>query len=143
MALEKHEKHVPDWPSFTWPEPWRRWFDLEGKEAWLRTEEYHDGGTLVVRAELPDVDPEKDIDVTVSEGVVRISAHREQKAEHKDKRGYRSEFRYGEFAREIVLPDGASAKDVKATYTNGILEVRIPCPEQGEAAATKVPVTRS
>ena len=57
-------------------------------------------------------------------------------------RGYHSEFRYGEFEREISLPKGASAKDVKATYKDGILEVRIPCPEGTELEATKIPITR-
>jgi len=142
MALVSRDKHVVEWPTFAWPDRWRRLFDLEGEEAWLRTEEFHDGDTLVVRAELPGIDPEKDVAVTVSDGVVRIQAHRDEKAEHKTKRGYRSEFRYGEFAREIVLPKGAAGDDVKATYSDGILEVRVPCPEKTEAAPHKIPVTQ-
>src|ERR1019366_2340772 len=69
--------------------------------------------------------------------------NREQKTEHKEKRGYRSEFRYGEFEREIVLPQGSVADEVKATYDNGVLEVRIPCPKKTHEASTKVPVTRT
>lgn len=143
MDLVHRDKHVADRLGFGWPEPWRRWFDFGGEQAWLRTEEYHDGDTLVVRAELPGIDPEKDVEVTVGEGVVLIHAHREQKAEHKGNRGYRSEFRYGEFEREIVLPEGASAEDVRATYNDGILEVRVPCPKKSEMGVTKVPVTHA
>ena len=122
--------------------PWRRLFDFDDDPAWLRVEEFHDGDTLVVRAELPDIDPDKDVEVTTSDGVVRISAHREQKAEHTGKRGYRSEFRYGAFERDIALPKGAVADDVKATYGDGMLEVRIPCPESARSTTT-VPIART
>jgi HSP20 family molecular chaperone IbpA len=42
-----------------------------------------------------------------------------------------------------VLPQGAVADEVKATYDNGVLEVRIPCPKKTHEASTKVPVTRT
>jgi len=143
MALVHRDTHVAEWPTLGWPERWRRLFEFEGGQEWLRVEEFHDGDTLVVRAELPDVDPDKDVEVTTVGDVVRIHGHREQKTEHKDKQGYRSEFRYGEFDREIALPQGATAKDVKATYSNGILEVRIPCPEKSEVTSAKVPIART
>lgn len=142
MTLVHRDRHVVDWPAFGWPDRWRRWFDFDDTQEWLRVEEFHDGEELVVRAELPDIDPEKDVEVTTSAGVVRIHAHRHQKAEHRDKAGYRTEFRYGEFDREIALPEGVSPEDIKATYTNGILEVRVPCPGHKEAV-TKVPVTQN
>lgn len=141
MALVHRNKHVVDRPDFALPGPWRRLFEADGEHAWLRTEEFHDGDTLVVRAELPGIDPEKDLEITVGEGVVRIHAHREQKAEHREKRGYRTEFRYGELTRDIVLPESAAAKDVKATYVDGILEVRVPCPEMPKVAPTRIAVT--
>jgi len=137
VALVHRDTHV-EWP----PIPWRRLLDFDGDHSWLRVEEFHDGDTLVVRTELPDIDPEKDVEITTSDGVVRISAHREQKTEHKGKRGYRSEFRYGEFQRDIALPQGAVADDVKATYSDGMLEVRIPCLERAPST-TKVPITRT
>jgi HSP20 family protein len=139
MTPVHSDTHAVDLPAI----PWRRFLGLESDQEWLRVEEFHDGDTLVVRAELPDVDPDKDVEVTASDGIVRIHAHREERAEHKDKRGYRSEFRYGEFERDIVLPRGAVAEDVKATYTDGILEVRIPCPEKAQPTATKVPVAKA
>jgi HSP20 family protein len=130
------------WPMAGMPEWWRRWLDFEGEGEWLRVEEFADGNELVIRAELPDIDPEKDAEVTVGDGAVRIHAHREQKSEKKEKEGYRSEFRYGEFDREIGLPTDASADDVKATYECGILEVRVPCPATAGPEPKKVPVTR-
>jgi HSP20 family protein len=142
VALVHRERHVIDWPSFGFPERWRRLLDFEGDEAWIKTEEYHEGDTLIVRAELPGIDPDKDIEITVSGGVVHLRARREQKAERTDKRGYRSEFRYGQFRREIALPEGTASEDVKASYANGILEVRVPCPEKAEPAAVKVAVEK-
>lgn len=141
MALM--HRHVGGWPTFGWPKNRQQLFDLAYGQEWLRVEEFHDGDMLVVRAELPDIDPDKDVEVISDDGVVRIHAHHEQKSEHEQQRGYHSEFRYGEFEREIVLPAGASAKDVKATYKDGILEVRIPCPEHVEPAPTKIPISRA
>ena len=64
---------------------------------------------------------------------MRIKAHREERQEEKEKGGYRTEFRYGSFSRTLRLPEGATADDVKATYTDGVLEVRVPIPEQKAA----------
>src|SRR5215470_16506726 len=66
----------------------------------MRVEDYVKDGTYVVRAELPGVDPEKDIEVTVSKGVLTISAQRKEETEGK----HRSEFQYGAFARSVTLP---------------------------------------
>jgi HSP20 family protein len=93
----------------------------------MRVEDYVDDGQYVVRAELPGVDPEKDVDLTVENGVLTIRAERREEK----KEGGRSEFRYGSFTRSVTLPPGADENDVTATYTNGILEVRVAIkPEQ-------------
>ncbi|HYA67688.1 MAG TPA: Hsp20/alpha crystallin family protein, partial [Acidimicrobiales bacterium] len=57
------------------------------------------------------------------------------------KEGYRSEFRYGTFERDVLLPKGVTADDVSASYTDGILEVRVPMPTEAKPEATKVAVT--
>jgi len=142
MALVHRGNHVTEWPIFRLPERWGWPFDSGDDGQWLRVEEFHDDGDLVVRAELPDIDPDEDVQITTEGGVAKIHAHREQKSETKDKEGYRSEFRYGEFDREIALPTGTKAEDVKASYKDGILEVRIPCPPEEAPAATKVPISR-
>lgn len=143
MALLHRERHVVDRPTFEWPDWWRRWMDLPANGERLRTEEYHEGDTLVIRVEMPGMDPDKDVEVSVARGAVTIRAHREQQDERKNGRGYRSEFRYGEFVRELPLPEGTSTDDVKASYADGILEVRVPCPESAEPPSTRVPVNRA
>jgi HSP20 family protein len=70
MAIVHRERHIPDWPGFMLPERWRRFVDVDPEyEGWLRTEEYRDGDTLVLRAEVPGIDPDKDVQITVGDGV--------------------------------------------------------------------------
>jgi HSP20 family protein len=105
-------------------------------------EEYREGGDLVVKAEVPGIDPDNDVDITLAGNQLEISVRHEEKTEHKDKDGYRSEFRYGTFARTVSLPGPVSQEDVRASYTDGILEVRIPLPEEPAAGARKIRVSR-
>lgn len=109
----------------------------------IRVEEFHENSTVVVRAELPGVDPDKDIEITVTDGALQIRAHREERHQEEQEGRYRSEFRYGSFMRRVPLPQGASDADVKATYHDGILEVRIPVEEETGPSPTTVPVTRT
>jgi HSP20 family protein len=106
----------------------------------LRVEEFSDEGTLVVRAEMPGIDPEKDVEISMHDGILHIKAERRETTEHKGKDEYRSEFRYGMFERTLPLPAGVSENDVKATYKDGLLEIRLPKAE--DAKATSIPVTR-
>ncbi len=91
----------------------------------VRVEDYVDEGQHVVRAELPGIDPENDVDITVQDGILTITAERREEK----KEGGRSEFRYGSFSRSVSLPAGADEEDVTATYRDGILEVRTPLKE--------------
>lgn len=134
MALVRRER-------FEFPELWRRFFEPDFTGAWLRVEEFVDGDTLVVKAELPGLDPDKDVELTITEGVLHIRAERHEKSEQKTKEGYRSEFRYGSFERSVPLPMGTKDEDVKASYTDGILEIRMPMGE-AKLSSTKVPVRR-
>jgi HSP20 family protein len=112
---------------------------FDGQSGLMRLEEYIDGETCVIRAELPGVDPEKDVEITVAEGMLHLRAHREERTEQEQPSGYRSEFRYGSYERSIRLPEGATEAEVKATYKDGILEVRVPIAKV-QAATTKVPI---
>jgi HSP20 family protein len=125
------------------PEIWRRMFenDLEAG-GWLRVEELREGDAYIVRAELPGIDPERDVELTILDGVLRITARREERKEEKGKDAVRSEFRYGTFVRNIVLPRGVDENDIKASYKDGILEVRISRgAEQKETK--KIPVSKA
>ena len=125
-----------------WPLP--RWFEwrpeaLTQLESQIRLEELREGDEYVVRAEMPGLDPEKDVDIEVTDHTLRIRAERRQETKTEDAKGYRSEFRYGSFLRTVPLPSAATEKDVKATYKDGILEVRVPIDET-RAEGKKIPV---
>ena len=106
-------------------------------------EEYRDGDTVVIRAELPGIDPEQDVELTVADDVLHLRAERRERTEHKDKGGYRSEFRYGSFSRALPLPAGCRDEDISAAYRDGVLEVRVPVAGHVEPPATrKIQVTR-
>jgi HSP20 family protein len=70
----------------------------------------------VIRAELPGVDPDTDVELDVADGVLHLLATPEERAEEDRPSGYHCEFRYGGFERSIRLPDGAIESDVTATY---------------------------
>ncbi len=134
---------LPAWMSrFGFPELW------EGAGAGdMRIEEFVEKGESVVRVEMPGVDPDRDLDISVIDGVLRIHAERTQETrDEKDGdegEGWtRSEFRYGSFTREVELPAGASDDDVKASYRDGIIEVRVPVKEAVVAASRKIPIAK-
>ncbi len=101
----------------------------------IRIEEFTRNGDHVVRAEIPGVDPEKDIDVIVVNGTLRIEGTREERHEEE----HRSEFFYGHFLRTLPLPAGCDESSVTATYEDGILEVAVRMPHKG-AEARHVPI---
>ncbi|WP_028267027.1 Hsp20/alpha crystallin family protein [Arthrobacter sp. MA-N2] len=120
-----------------------RLFEGDVAAAGIRVEQLVEGTTLVVRAELPGIDPEKDVEITLGEGFLEIRAERQEKKEEKDKGSYRSEFRYGSFVRRIPLPDSVQQDDISASYKDGVLEVRAPIPEKVQSSsARKIPITR-
>jgi HSP20 family protein len=126
--------------------PWPRWFEwrpdvLTELGSQMRVEELREGDEYVVRAEMAGLDPEKDVDIEVTDHTLRIRAERRQETKTEDAKGYRSEFRYGSFVRTVPLPTGATEKDVKATYKDGILEVRVPI-DESRAEAKKISVGR-
>jgi HSP20 family protein len=109
----------------------------------LRVDEYEEDGMRVIKTELPGIDPDHDVEVTMDNGVLHISAEHRQEEKIDGKDYYRRELRYGSFRRDLPLPDGVTDADVKATYTAGILEIRVPLPKEVDtkSTATKVPVT--
>jgi HSP20 family protein len=99
--------------------------ETPGEEI-IRVDEYRDDDTQVIRAELPGIDPDKDVDISVGGGMLHINAQRrvEEKTEEK---GYtRREMRYGGFTRTLPLAEGATEDDIQAHYKDGVLEIRVP-----------------
>lgn len=110
----------------------------------MRLEETVDGDTCVIRAELPGVDPDKDVQISVTDGVLHLQAERHEQEEETRPDGYRTEFRYGRLVRSVKLPDGTTDADITASYKDGILEVRVPAPKPpAPSEPTTIAVTRA
>lgn len=87
------------------------------------TEVFAHKGDLIVRLELPGINPEKDVSVTLVDGELVVKGERKQEKELAEKTFYRSETVYGKFARYFAVPQTLDEKSIQAEYKNGILEV--------------------
>ena len=105
----------------------------------FRVEDYDEDGRYVIRAELPGLDPEKDIEVTADAGILTI--HAERREERKET--HHSEFRYGSLTRSVRLPAGADTEKITASYDHGVLEVSVPIPEQAKPEARRITIKHS
>lgn len=121
---------------FDWRTP--SWFRAPETMAHITVEDYVEQGTYVLRAELPGIDPDEDVSLTVEGDHLTISGERREETKEK---GHR-EFHYGAFTRTVTLPAGAKAEDITATYTDGVLEVRVPMPAEQPRPAMRIQVTR-
>ncbi len=84
------------------------------------------GEDLVARFELPGVDPEKELEITVEDGTLCVRGERRFEEEEKGEGYLRREVARGSFERAISLPEGVKPEDITATYQDGILEVVVP-----------------
>ena len=151
-SLQERDQHTPASPwsrldrlfdEWMRTMPVRRLFGTEvpGEEI-IRVDEYRDDDTQVIRAELPGIDPEKDVEITVMDGMLHISAERRTDSTT-DKKGYtRHELRYGSFTRTLPLAEGATPDDIEAAYRDGVLEIRVPvAPPKSPAEPKKIAVS--
>ncbi|HET9517365.1 MAG TPA: Hsp20/alpha crystallin family protein [Actinoplanes sp.] len=99
------------------------WIEAELPRAQtIRLEDQITDQEYLVRAELPGVDPDKDVQITVDRGTLTVRAERHEE----NKSPNRSEFRYGMLQRAVRLPANADEAHIKASYRKGILEVSVP-----------------
>ena len=122
-----------EWPTTQWNGTSRNMF-APALDVFSRD------GDIVVRAELPGIDPEKDVDIQLQENVLTIRGERRREEKTEGETYYRSETHYGTFQRHVAVPEGTRPEDIHATYENGILEVVVPhgarLPE-----AKRIPIT--
>ncbi len=84
---------------------------------------------VVYGFDLPGI-PQDTISVVVEDGTLTVSAERTRSSELTEGSFHRAERRYGSFARSVGLPQGVAEDAIKATYTDGVLEIRVPKPAQ-------------
>jgi HSP20 family protein len=109
-----------------------------GLAPYVRIEDFVEEGAYVLRAELPGIDPEKDVEVSVENDMLTIRGERREETKEKNRR----EFHYGSFRRTVSLPKAADADNITASYTDGVLEVRVPTTTE-VAPTVRIPVQRS
>jgi len=100
-------------------------------EAFVRDNKMH------VRLEVPGIDPDADIDIEVSNGLLSISGERKHEETREGDGWYRREMSYGRFERNVALPEGTDASQLHASYDAGILDITVPLPAKEK---TKVKV---
>ena len=94
-----------------------------------------------VTVEIPGMD-EKDIDVSINNGILSISG--EKSSEHEDKKGqyHRMERSYGSFRRDVLMPSEVDENKVEATFSKGVLEIRLPKITEENRKSRKIEVKK-
>ena len=151
-SLQERDKRVPDSPwnrldrlfdEWMRTQPMRRLLGAEAPgEEIIRVDEYRDDDVQVIRAELPGIDPDRDVELTVSGGMLRIAAERRIEEQFEEKGITRREMRYGSFTRTLPLAAGATEDDIQASYRDGVLEIRVPVAQSTPPSEPKkIPVS--
>jgi HSP20 family protein len=120
-----------------WPERWarREAMELEAPAVDL----FEDKNDIVIKAELPGMEKEN-VEVKLTDHMLTIKGEKKKEEEVKEENYYRSERSYGSFVRTLELPADVHADKVKASFKNGILEVRLPKTEEAKTKEVKVKV---
>ncbi|MDG4875318.1 Hsp20/alpha crystallin family protein [Mesorhizobium sp. WSM4935] len=92
-----------------------------------------------ITAELPGID-EKNVDIKLANNVLTIKGEKNEEKEEKEKDYYLSERRYGSFQRSFQLPDGVDADKIDASFTKGVLTVKLPKTAEAQKAEKKITV---
>src|SRR5919198_2484181 len=124
------------------PEPFsneiNRLFDtlFEPVNSKVRTERWAPAMDLVeaddhflLKADLPGLG-EEDVSIEVQDNVLTVSGERKEEHERKERGWYRLERSFGRFSRSLTLPEGVNQDGIAATFDKGVLEIRIPKPEE-------------
>jgi HSP20 family protein len=93
------------------------------------TDVFHTEGALVIRMDLPEVDPDK-VEVTVQENTLLVNGTRQFPYEPDEVRFVRRGTFYGDFTQRVTLGKGLNVDNISAHYRDGVLELRIPYAEE-------------
>ena len=136
--MERLFQDFQGFPSVFSAEPWPFRTEFGGIEWMPQVEVLQHNGQFTVRADLPGMTKD-DIKVEFTGDMLKISGERKAEKEEKRESFYRSERSYGNFYRQLPLPEEALTEKAQATFTNGVLEVTMPAPKV-EPATRKLEV---
>lgn len=92
-----------------------------------------------VTAELPGLD-EKNVEIKLSNHTLTIKGEKDEQKEEKQKDYYLSERRYGSFQRTFRLPEGIDTNKIDASFSKGVLTVKLPKTAEAQMAEKKIPI---
>lgn len=122
-----------DWEPFPMPSVKRGMIDVKFDVA-------ESDKAVEVTAELPGMD-EKDIELTMADGVLTVKGEKKAESETKEKDYYLSERRYGSFLRSMRVPDTVDEAKVKATFDKGVLKVVMPLRAEAKSKKKKIAIS--
>jgi HSP20 family protein len=109
-------------------------------QAWVPTlDVWETDDELVYAFDLPGI-PKDKIEIEVEDGALTVAATREREQSGEGEGFRRFERRYGSFSRTVGLPQGISEDAIKASYEQGVLEVRVAKPEQPKPKRIEITV---
>lgn len=100
---------------------------------------YEKDGNIVLKAELPGVDP-KDVDVRVENNLLTLRGERKFDTEVKRDNYHRVERSYGSFSRSFTLPNVVDTQNIKAEYRDGVLHMTLPKREEAKPRQIQINV---
>jgi len=116
-----------------------RWLRGVGEITAPVVDVYEEKDEVVVKADLPGLD-KNDIEVNISDSELTLKGGKKKAEEIKEENFYRRERSYGAFLRTVELPCEVQADKVKASFKNGVLEVRVPKTEEAKTKTIKVQI---
>jgi HSP20 family protein len=108
-------------------------------DVWACVDETEDDKAYHVKVELPGMD-EKDVDVTLSEGLLTVRGEKKQEDEEKGKDFYRKERSFGTFRRSLQIPVEVDESKIKASFKKGVLTIDLPKSEEAQKKVRHIDV---
>jgi HSP20 family protein len=109
-------------------------------QRWVPTlDVWEEADALVYAFDLPGI-PKDKIEIEVEDGSLTVTATREREQKVDGEGFHRFERRHGTFARTVGLPQGVAEDAIKASYEHGVLEIRVPKPEQPKPKRIQIDV---
>jgi HSP20 family protein len=133
--FERFEHGLPRWPAL---------FARQNGHDWMVPElDLRDNGKqLTIEVDLPGVD-EKDVTVTLTNGVLTIKGEKKSEREEKQDSYYLAERSYGAFERSVRLPDTIDESKLEARFDKGVLKVIAQKRPEAVKADRKIEIKKS
>ena len=125
------------WFGLGWPRRFRALEEVAPRAPAI--EIYEEKDDVVVKAELPGMKKE-DLELNISDNLLTIKGEKKKEEEVKEKGYYYSERSYGSFTRTVEIPKDVQTDKVKASFKDGVLEIRLPKTEEAKRKEVKIKV---